>query len=381
MGVMNETSEQQKIVVIDDEHAMRLSCKQVLSKSGFLVETYEDGIQGLEGVGQLKPDLVVVDLKMPGISGMEVIPRIAKIDPEIVIVVITGYATISTAVEAMKAGAYDFLPKPFKPDELRMIVNRGLERRRLKLESRRFEMERELLKRRFVSFVSHELKRPLAAIHQYLDVMRHLGETEEARAQRGDWLDRCLKRTDEMKALIDDWLALAVLERGTLFRQSVKVDLKDIILHTLETYEALAAESRVTLRADLSEDAYPVRGDPNCLSVLFDNLVANAIKYNRTDGRVTVSAALEGPEVVVSVQDTGLGIPEKYREFVFDEFFRIKDRAKKVGGTGLGLPICKKIVSEMGGVIEFESEVDVGSTFVVRLPAFREEDEEAEASR
>jgi two-component system sensor histidine kinase/response regulator len=380
---MNEISEQEKsererIVVIDDEYAMRLSCRQILSKSGFEVETFEDGAKGLEGVAKLRPSLAIVDLKMPGMSGLEVIPRIHEIDPEIIIVVITGYATISTAVDAMKAGAYDFLPKPFRPDELRIIVNRGLERRRLKLESRRYEMERELLKRRFVSFVSHELKRPLAAVHQYLDVLRQLGDTEEARAKRRDWLDRCLQRTQDMKSLIDDWLTLAVLESGSLFREHVKVDLKDIILHTLETYETLAAESGVTLHAELPQDAYLVRGDTNCLGVLFDNLIANAIKYNRPEGRVTVSALVEDPEIVVSVQDTGVGIPEKYHEFLFDEFFRIKDGEKQVSGTGLGLPISKKIVSEMGGTIELESEVDVGSTFRVRLPAYTEETSAAE---
>jgi two-component system sensor histidine kinase/response regulator len=380
---MNEISEQEKsererIVVIDDEYAMRLSCRQILSKSGFEVETFEDGAKGLEGVAKLRPSLTIVDLKMPGMSGLEVIPRVHEIDPEIIIVVITGYATISTAVDAMKAGAYDFLPKPFRPDELRIIVNRGLERRRLKLESRRYEMERELLKRRFVSFVSHELKRPLAAVHQYLDVLRQLGDTEEARAKRRDWLDRCLQRTQDMKSLIDDWLTLAVLESGSLFREHVKVDLKDIILHTLETYETLAAESGVTLHAELPQDAYLVRGDTNCLGVLFDNLIANAIKYNRPEGRVTVSALVEDPEIVVSVQDTGVGIPEKYHEFLFDEFFRIKDGEKQVSGTGLGLPISKKIVSEMGGTIELESEVDVGSTFRVRLPAYTEETSAAE---
>jgi two-component system sensor histidine kinase/response regulator len=380
---MNEISEQEKsererIVVIDDEYAMRLSCRQILSKSGFEVETFEDGAKGLEGVAKLRPSLTIVDLKMPGMSGLEVIPRVHEIDPEIIIVVITGYATISTAVDAMKAGAYDFLPKPFRPDELRIIVNRGLERRRLKLESRRYEMERELLKRRFVSFVSHELKRPLAAVHQYLDVLRQLGDTEEARAKRRDWLDRCLQRTQDMKSLIDDWLTLAVLESGSLFREHVKVDLKDIILHTLETYETLAAESGVTLHAELPQDAYLVRGDTNCLGVLFDNLIANAIKYNRPEGRVTVSALAEDPEIVVSVQDTGVGIPEKYHEFLFDEFFRIKDGEKQVSGTGLGLPISKKIVSEMGGTIELESEVDVGSTFRVRLPAYTEETSAAE---
>jgi len=370
---MKDTSEREKIVVIDDDYAMRLSCRQILSKSGFEVEAFEDGVQGLEGIAKLRPALALVDLRMPGLSGMDVIPRIREIDPEIVVVVITGYGTISTAVDAMKAGAYDFLPKPFKPEELRIIVNRGLERRRLKLASRRLELDRELLKRGFVSFVSHQLKSPLAAIHQYLEVMRRLGDTEEAQEKRREWLGRCLQRAEEMKALIDDWLTLAILESDSLFRERVKVDIRDIILRILASYEGMAAENGITLQADLPEDAYFVRGDLNCLGVLFDNLVTNAIKYNKPGGRVTLSATVEASEIVVSVQDTGVGIPQEYQEFLFDEFFRIEEAGKRISGTGLGLPICKRIVSEMGGVIEVESQVDAGSTFRVRLPAFTEE--------
>src|SRR5208283_57160 len=131
---MSEPAEQETIVVIDDDYAMRLSCRKILSKMGFRVEAFEDGGQGLEGVTKLKPSLVVVDLKMPGISGMEVVTRIHEVRPDIVLVVITGYPTIDTAVGAMKCGAYDFIPKPFSPDELRLIVNRGLEHHRLSLE-------------------------------------------------------------------------------------------------------------------------------------------------------------------------------------------------------------------------------------------------------
>ena len=131
---MTEPAVADMIVVIDDDYAMRLSCSKILSKMGLRVAAFDNGARGLEGVADLKPGVVVVDLKMPGISGLEVIARVHEIDPQIILVVITGYATIDTAVEAMKSGAYDFLPKPFSPDELRMIINRGLDRRRLAVE-------------------------------------------------------------------------------------------------------------------------------------------------------------------------------------------------------------------------------------------------------
>ncbi len=357
------------IVVIDDDRAMRLSCQKILSKAGFRVESFETGSAGLEGISSLKPVMAVVDLKMPGISGMEVIARVHEIDPRIVIVVITGYATIDTAVEAMKSGAFDFVPKPFSPDELRLIVNRGLEHRRLILESQRGEMERELLKRRFITFVSHQLQTPLVAIHQYLDVLRHLDSPDPAKMH--DWLDRCLVRTEEIQAIIKDWLTLARLEGGLLAHQHAKVDLSRTVSEILKTYEVMAATDGITMENRLPEEGCPVVGDQNCLSVLFDNLVVNAIKYNRPGGKVTVSVERTPDEAVVSVADTGIGIPEKYRQMLFGEFFRIQD-AKKTPGTGLGLAIAKRVVSEMGGSISVESEVDVGSTFRVRLLSWRE---------
>jgi len=378
---MSEPAEQEIIAVIDDDAAIRLSCRKILAKSGFQVETFEDGAQGLEGVARLKAGLVLVDLKMPGLSGMEVVARVHQLDPQIVAVVITGYATVDTAVEAMKAGAYDFLPKPFSPEELRLIVNRGLERRHLALASRRSEMERELLKRRFVTFVSHQLQAPVAAIHQYLSVLKDLEDSEAVAAKRREWLERCLKRAEEIQTLIQDWLTLARLEGQGLARQRVKVDLRPIISGILASYEEMAAAEHVSLAAEMPESACLVRGDPGCLSVLFDNLVINAIKYNKPEGKVIISAEPIGEEVEVAVADTGVGIPPECQRFLFDEFFRVKgEAAKRTPGTGLGLSISKRIVAELGGSIAVESQPEVGSTFRVRLPAWREPASQPEAS-
>lgn len=373
----------ERIVVIDDDYAMRLSCRQILERSGFEVETFEDGARGLAGVARLRPALVVVDLKMPGLSGLDVIERVQEIDPEIVLVVITGYATINTAVDAMRSGAYDFLPKPFKPDELRLVVGRGLERRRLAQKSRELEMTRELMKRRFVSFVSHQLKSPLAAIHQYLDVLQHLGDGPEAVARRQEWLARCLVRTTELRHLIDDWLTLARAEGTGLVTRREPVPLEPVLAGLLASYEERAREAGVTLTAELPPALPPVTGDRTCLTVLFDNLLTNALDYNHPGGSVVVAAREEAGEVVVDVRDTGAGIAADVIPLLFEEVFRMGGRAgesrtgtlqRPVHGTGLGLPICKRIVGEHGGMIEAESREGAGSTFRVRLPAGRTEE-------
>ncbi len=369
---MSEPAAPETVVVIDDDYAMRLSCEKILTKMGLRAETFEDGARGLDGVAVCRPAMVIVDLKMPGISGMEVVSRVHEIDPQVVIVVITGYATIDTAVQAMKCGAYDFLPKPFSPDELRLIVNRGLERRRLMLDAQRHEVEQTMLKRRFVTFVSHQLRTPLVAIHQYLDVLKHVDAAGDDPARRREWLGRCLARVEELQTLIADWLTLARVEGGTLVKERVKVDLGAVIGEILKTYRENAAAEGVSLESHLPENTLFVWGDRNCLAVLFDNLITNGIKYNKPGGTVMVTGSESRGEVAIAVADTGIGIPEKYRPYLFEEFFRVKDEgAKKTGGTGLGLHICKKIASEMGGAIEVDSVAGAGSTFWVRLPAWR----------
>jgi len=358
-----------RVVVIDDDYAMRLSCRQILAKSGYAVEVFEDGAKGLEAVLAQRPDLVVVDLKMPGISGMDVIDRTHAIDPDMVVVVITGYPTIGSAVDAIKAGAYDFLPKPFTPDELRLVVKRAVGRRRLLLESHRLELERELLKRRFVTFVSHQLKSPLTAIRQYMDVLLRLEGTPEAEKQRAEWLERSRHRCDLMVRLIEDWLTLSRAECSELVRRREPLDVHKALSDIVRACEDQAQRQKVTLELALPERELMVAGDEGCVGVMFSNLVENAIAYNRPGGKVSVAARVDRGEVCVSVSDTGRGIPEEFHTLVFDEFFRVKDDGEPTpAGTGLGLPISRRIATEMGGRIDVESEVGVGSTFTVRLP-------------
>jgi two-component system sensor histidine kinase/response regulator len=362
------------VIVIDDDYAMRLSCDQILARSGYRVETFEDGARGLDAVAACKPGLVLVDLKMPGLSGTEVIARLHEVDPTITVVVITGYATISTAVEAMKAGAYDFLPKPFSPEELRLIVRRGFERRELQIEARHAAVERELQRRRFVTFVTHQLKTPLVAVHQFLDLIQRLGDTPDAAAKRSEWLARCLARTEELQRLIEEWLTLARLEGGTLGSQRVRVDVRPLISAVLANDQPLAASREVSLSEELPGESCPVHGDPICLAMLLDNLVTNAIQYNRPGGRVCVRASRSPGEIVVAVEDTGSGIPRDALPFLFDEFFRVRrPGARQTSGTGLGLHICRRIVTEMGGTIEVESTEGTGSMFRARLPVFAED--------
>jgi len=365
--------DKKRIIVIDDDPVMRLSCFKILDKEGYLVETYEDGEQGLNAISKQKPDLLVVDLKMPKIGGMEVIARVHEIDPGLCIVVITGYATIGTAVDAMKSGAYDFLPKPFTPDELRLIVSRGIERNELTEQSRRLKQEKENLQRRFLTFVSHQLQSPLVAVQQYLDVLKHLGDTPDKQTLQDEWIDRSLNRIKELILIINDWLTISKIESGQFVECLGKVAIKPLIDDLLQTYSENIIEKNITIISELTANLPLVKAHEECLKMLFSNLIVNAIKYNKKNGNIKISVKDEAENLIISVSDTGIGIPEDKLDIIFEEFYRVKNNAtRNISGTGLGLPICKKIADELGGQIKVESKFNQGSSFHVFLPKYKD---------
>lgn len=357
-----------RVFVIDDDEVMLLSCRRILEKDGFEVETFGSALAGLARLEESRPPLVLVDLKMPELNGLQVIERIRAIDPHIVISVITGYATIATAVEAMSTGAHDFLPKPFTPDELRIVVKRASERWRLIQESERHRREREAVERRIVTFVSHQLKSPAAAAKQYLDVLLHTSRAE-FRPATLEWIERASGRLGDMVMMIDDWLTLARVERGLAGEPGATVAVDDVVQAILAAATPQAKALDIDVASDIPAAPVVVRGDRASIEMVVSNLVANAIKYNRRPGHLAVRLTADATTATLEVSDSGIGIDAESLPHVFDEFYRasaVKERG--ISGSGLGLAICRRIVSELGGDIQAQSTPDVGTTFVVRLP-------------
>ena len=361
-------SESAAVLVIDDEEAIRDSCCQVLAKAGYKTQTAEDGNVGLEKITEMKPDLVLVDLKMPGMSGMEVLEKIAQIDPSIICVVITGYATIESAVEAMKRSAYDFLPKPFTPDQLRIVVKRGLERRRLAIEAERLRREKQMMRENFVTLVSHQLRSPLASARQYFGVIKE-GFAGDVTDKQKQIIETAGKYLDDLMQLINDWLDMARIDSGRIAEKFEAVALETVLLEILDGLAASTEAGKVTLGLRLSADTPAVHGDRDSLKQAITNLVSNAIRYNRQGGTVTINTRQQGNDVVIEVCDTGIGISRDDIPFIFDEFFRVKSsQTRAISGTGLGLPIAKRIIEAHHGHIQVDSELGKGTTFTIFLP-------------
>jgi len=356
-----------RVLIIDDEEVVLDACAQILRDREYSVDTATDGSAGLDRLGEFRPDLVFVDLKMPGLSGFEVLERIRAIDPGIVSIVITGYGTLSSAVEAMQKGAYDFLPKPFTPDEFRMVTARGLERRRLQREAARLRRERDLLREQFASIVSHELKAPLSAVQQHLMVLAHdlggiLSETQRQR------LDRLQGRIADLLALISTWVRAISTDMEGLRASFRPVDLAVVIGKALDSVGVLAARKDITVETSLPGSPPLVEGDAGTLTEAVVNLLSNAIKYSRQGSRVLVTASATDHRIAIAVRDFGVGIPADELPLISGGLYRGAAGTAGETGSGLGLAITRRIVEAHGGTLTVESAVGEGSTFTITLP-------------
>lgn len=364
-----------RVLVIDDEEMICNACAQALRKEGCVVETAEDGETGLEVFESFCPDLVLVDLKMPGMSGFDVLEEIEKRDPKVVQIVITGFATVALAVDAMKKGAYDFVTKPSTPDEIRAAVGRGLEKRRLILESEALRLAQEKIRRNMVSLVSHELRAPLAATVQYLEIILG-GMAGRVSEEAMEMIDRSNQRLREMLNLIGRWLNLATFDPLRMAEHFEPLNLADLVGESVAILDPAAKVKGVTIVTESPENLPPIKGSRVALKEIFTNLISNAIKYNRDGGWVKVTLFKVGEEIGAEVQDNGIGIGEEHVSRIFDEFYRVDGRRNApVKGSGLGLSIVRTLVDAHGGSIELQSKEGEGSTFTVKFPKRQTESE------
>jgi signal transduction histidine kinase len=367
-----------RLLVVDDEPGMRLAVARVLNTYtvrlgdagdqvlNFTVETAESGEDALEMMARSAPDLMLLDMKLPAMSGLDVLREVRERRYDTLIVMITAYATLETAIEATKRGAHDFLPKPFTPEDLRVAVRRAVRHYLVQRDARRLVDEKRQVRFQFISVLGHELKAPLAAVEGFLQILKDgsAGSDPEVIARI---VDRALVRTEGMRKLIVDLLNLTRIESGQKRRELVSVDLRDVARASIETVSAAAAARNITVALEAPEPA-PMIGDRGELEIILNNLVSNAVKYNRDGGRVDVGIEPLHPGWRLRVADTGIGMTPEDCARLFQEFVRIKnDKTRTIPGTGLGLSIVKKLAQLYGGEATVESEPGVGSTFSVAL--------------
>lgn len=365
-----------RILVADDETGIRTGIRRTLEGlklegDGFdgdlriEVDEAADGNEARRKLQQQPVDLLMLDHSMPGCTGMEILEALDE-DADTLAIMVTAYASLEMAVQATKEGAFDFLAKPFTPTELRETVAKAARHLLAMRTARRLAAEKRRVRFEFLSVLAHELKAPLGAVEGYLRLLEE-GITRDDQEATDRIVQRCLARMAAMRKLIFDLLDLTRIESGQKKRDLRTVDLGAILRTVIETFEPQADEQGISLVLDIDGDA-TMQGDPGELEIIFNNLVSNAVKYNRPGGRVDVRVDGEGDPLRIEVQDTGIGMTPEEVKTLFGEFVRIKnDKTRSILGSGLGLSIVRRLARLGGGDVTVVSEDDIGSRFTVTL--------------
>ena len=367
-----------RLLVVDDELGIREGCRRALTSRGFDVEVAENGPAGLQKLRQGSFDVLLVDAMMPGMSGLEMMQQARKIAPEVIGIIITGYATVELAVQAVREGAHDFIAKPFSPELLIQVVNRELERQRLRREAQRVkELEEELLglvrvkaemeklgamQSRFMLTMVHTLRAPVAVLQNSIQLIQ---KGYVPQAEQAAFLGQAEKRAGELLTILDDLLLLSRLKEKLGGTKAESVSVADVLDSVLPTFNKDVQERHLAVQVERVDHPF-ILGTKEHIQALWAHLLSNAIRYTPPGGRITISLREDSRarKIIGTVSDTGIGISAEEIPRVFEEFYRTKEaKAMQEMGTGLGLAIVQQIASLYGGAVEIDSTPGQGSSF------------------
>ena len=354
-----------RILVVDDNVALLENLESILQEEGYRVQT---AATAAEALVKCKPgfDVALVDLRLPDSSGTALAVQLKEISPGGEIVLLTGFATLETAIGAVRAGAFAYLVKPCSTADLLLTIEQALRQVRLHAEKRELSRRAQVAEKlaavgTLTAGISHEIRNPLNAAGLQLAVLeRRLRKIPEA--EQAPLLEPLGLVRDEIRRLehlLEDFLQFA-RPRELLARP---VDVNQVLEAVLGLLGGDAERRGISLERQIDVGLPKVGGDPERLRQVMMNLALNALEATPSGGRVRVSARVEDREVVMQVDDSGPGIPIELAERIFEPFF-----TTKASGSGLGLPIVHAIVTQHGGTIGYERSPLGGTRFWVRLP-------------
>ena len=357
------------ILIADDEEKILTRLERILLKEGYAVGTASDGNTALQRLSARTYDIVLTDINMPDRNGFEVMEYIRSEGIDTLPLVLTGYASVESAIRAMKLGAYDFIQKPVDAETLKLIVYRAAERVVLKRENERNLLELKKLsdlKDEFLTVVSHDLRSPLSSIGGYANYLLKKGDLSDT--QRS-YLLIIREIADNLYSLVNELLDISKIESGVIRLSMEETDITELVNTSINNFILLASDKNTAIHFHNGLDSPRVVIDRMKMLQVINNLINNAVKFTE-NGEIHVSAE-RSPDgaVMLTIRDTGTGMPPDALGSIFEKysFFR-SEGTRGEGGTGLGLVICKRFVDLHGGTIEAESTQVRGSVFRVRIP-------------
>jgi len=383
----------ERIVVVDDERIILELTSMILASKGYEVLTAENALEGLALIARHSPSVVLLDYMMPRMDGMTALRKIRQEFPDSYVIMFTGKGSEEIAVELMKAGASDYILKPFNNQDLVDRIENALRLRRIEMHNRDLRQEREKLLREVEEWnlelerrveektldlelahaeivqseklaalghlsagMAHEIRNPLNSISLFAQVLRGNGITNEERAS---YADKILTEVDRVDAILIKLLAASKSPHVELSA----VDVSSLLHGLLEELAPQLQKRHIETRISCAENLAPIQADPDEVAQIFSNLLVNAI-YEMADGGIlTVDLCATDSGLQIVVKDTGQGIPAEHLNKIFDPFFTTKEK-----GTGFGLSVVLRIVKTYGGHITVDSTPNQGAAFTVLLP-------------
>jgi len=388
--ILNEA----RLLVVDDEESLRITTAAIFEKEGYIVDTASSGDEAIDLLNTTDYDLVLTDLHMEGGDGLSVLARIRRHAPLTISVVLTGFASVESAIAALQEGAYDYLIKPCDIESMKHTIRRGVEHRRLmlaeqkartdlqqlnldleqRIEDRTAELKRlnvELAEANrakdvFLATLSHELRTPLTPVVGWIKLLRSGTLDEKSVLQALDAIER---NAWLQSRLIDDLLDTSRIATGKLHFEPKPTDLNTVVKAAVDTVRASAAARDIDLSVSLWHSSLVVMGEPVRLQQIAWNLVSNAIKFTDPGGKVSVATEMSDKQAQLVVSDTGVGIAPEFLPHVFDRFRQADgSTSRRHGGLGLGLAIADALAKMHGGGLHAESEGQGrGACFTLRI--------------
>lgn len=380
------------VLIIDDTPLNQEILTEILGGEGYTLHFAPDGETGLDKSFNLKPDLVLLDLVLPGIMGTDVLDILKRELPETMVILTTAYGSEETAIKALRLGVNDYIinKRPFDADEVREVVKRAVTEAHLRRENQRLQREVEFkneqlrqnfaelqsayerlkeldkAKASFFSMVSHDLRHPIAVAKGYLELIR-TGDAPLDADTRG-YIEVAEQEMRYIAEMVDDVLDLSRMDAGYYHVDCQPLAVASLLNQARLAFRAQAAQRDISLTVEPCEDLPLVSADSLRMGQVLSNLIENALKFTPQSGQISLCAQRVPDGVEIIVRDNGVGIEPGEHEKIFNRFYRIK-RGEQLEdkGSGLGLAICHEIVRLHGGRIWAEGEIGKGSAFHIIL--------------
>jgi signal transduction histidine kinase len=367
-----------KVLIVDDDRLNIRVLAGILKGEGYVLAEADSGENALSTFASFRPDLVLLDVMLPGIDGFETCRRLKQQygDKSAPVIFITARSESDDVVEGLSAGGVDYLPKPFKPKEVLARIRTHLQNEILS-EQRKVLVEQlrkaNAAKNRFLGMAAHDLRNPLASIRGIAEFMRE-GAVGPLTPEQLDLIETIHGASQSMLHMVNELLDVATIEAGELKLSLEMYNLGNLVAKSVSMISRDALKKKTHVTFDTPVEPVMLAIDPAKMKQVVDNLLSNAIKYSPPGSsiRAFVTPNPVNSTCSFSVRDQGPGIADDERDKLFKDFSRLS--SKPTGGeksTGLGLAICRKIVEAHQGLIVAENLPDRGCEFRVTLPAYR----------